>query len=266
MASSDYAHLILKDGEEIAVNDWKLEPYKNWLYLHNEKAWDKSVRFSKPVIAHIPGDVELDIGPFAIISKHIHETAQHGCANMYYITAHNADYSGMQTWATLQCYGWKDTLTKNAIRSLLKNLELPTDYEGYHSFSSNISIKTYSKDMKNPLYVAPGVIEQNTDTVQGISVVYPEGHKKRIVDIHMGKDWENAEWVGVNKPLLSKFKKWLTEQNADYADSIKWDSLLTVNPGDAIIAQGLGIETPTNKVGESSEPLLIQALKNPKKS
>lgn len=262
MASSDYAHLILSDSEDISVGDWKLEPYKGWLYLHNEKVWDSSIRFCKPIIAQIQGDTEMDIGPFAIISKRIPETAQHGCANMYYITARNADYTGVKAWAALQCYGWKETVSKTTVQKLLKSLELPTDYESYHSFSGNMTEKDYKDAVRSKLCIRPGIKVQDADQMRGLTFFYPEGHKNRIVDIHMGKDWESAEWVGVNKPLLAKFKKWLNTQNEDYADSIKWEELLVVNPGDAIIAEGLGIETPKSKVGESSEPLLIQALKD----
>lgn len=201
-----------------------VEIYKNWIYLHSEKMYDKNQSsFTSNVIGVIEeGDIK--IGTVSIIAK---RTKLQGAVFLYATEGYGKE---MKIFAGIGCYGFDD-LRLQYLKD--RNIKYP---------KNALWFSTRKKDKE---YI--GYVHNKTET---------------LIEIEDG--FEMNPWTGVKEETLIHFKKFLLKcvsSNKDWFNSIRWDELLRYNQGDAFFAKAFGEDIPASEIGQQDEPLLIQDLK-----
>jgi hypothetical protein len=103
------------NGEFISPKGIKVEIYKNWLYIHDKKAWQKGGDFLKPVIMQIT-EGNLIYHEITIIAK---RGKQNGIYCCVYSSKKNTGYFGI---VGIGCYASENSKTVGVKQSTINDL------------------------------------------------------------------------------------------------------------------------------------------------
>lgn len=262
MALSDYETLAVNEkaepcyGEMESFTNSTLEIYKNWLYVRDPKKHHKGCEYTNNVIAQINSG-NINISDFEIISTRVKRQGAIFVFARTFKTISTKPYRcRRKVFAGIGCRGYisqTDVLAK----------DLGIDVSEYDDYFQG--------------WCSTGHI-----TLTCIK----NGNKKNykfdefaVPDTPENKEKYESKWVGISNDLFLEFIEWLgnlVDEEYGYDKHVKkWfrkvkkmklDDFLGYNQGDlffkdhGVVSGGVG-----KKIGDNTEPLIIQSLKESKK-
>jgi hypothetical protein len=248
------------NGEYTFNNGTKVEIYKNWAFLANEKMYTKETAdHQEPIIGSVnKGDV--NIGGVTI-------KAERGPQNSIFILASKSTYHKdaegddkftYEHFAGIGCYGFESRIDEYL---QWKGITIPFEHTDVTTGSQN-----YRRDEEGNDIPLDGFI----DTITFYRFDKNDDDVVEHMNIEVDKEFGDLTgWVGVLPSTMEEFKTFLKKHSGKYErhakawfETIDWDELTRFNQGDAFF---IGAENSQTKVGESEETIfeqIVDSMKN----
>ena len=221
--------------------------YKNWLYVHDAKAWHEECGYVKDTVAEIShGDICLS--GFHIIAE---RGPQNGIFAVIVSTKYTGEGKGIKRerriMAGIGCSGYDDNLPRLAKAMKVDLSKYPVVMQGSLHESSGETFYTLDcwkkKDPKS-----------RNDMVE---FRIPQKGNKRL----------DSRWVGVTSATFKEFRRWLIKVNKEWSldldgwiKKVQLKDALRFNQGDAFFADHMGMALSATKVGKPAKPVLESVL------
>jgi hypothetical protein len=218
----------------------KVEIYKNWLYVHNKKMWNKGLGYNRPVIAEIwSGDINLSGFEIHVIR---------GSQDSIFIYVETKKYLKKKIitkrMAGIGCCGYSDILPILIKKAGVKEEDWDDIFESTCSYDNKTTITLHCSKKENEDIKYEKFEFTETDELK-------------------------SKWIGVLSSTYDEFIKWLKERETedeftkDYFDWINsFEIAQRCNQGDMYFAKHLGIDIPNTKIGEVDTPVLEKIVEN----
>lgn len=242
-------------------HDIGVQIYKNWLYVRDSRIWNEGARYIKPTVAEIHSGTVM-LSNFEI-------EAIRGPQNSVFalVTATFPKEQGSKEYmhrkmAGIGCYGYEDQLT--SFRRMFKEeyAAIPKwlwkYYEGSGSLFSNgeefSTITFWDVPLSHFRQLSLPLHSRMTDSTRITST-------DRVSFQIQVPGYTDVRFVGVRKPTLNAFEKWLRKTDEEYARKIDFGNALRYNQGDSFILRSVGLSTKSTPIGEHTKPILETILK-----